>query len=46
MRQKGKLVVVDLNSISLPSSLLSTSFCFIKNLENCGTDRDTLLYLT
>ena len=39
--------MVDLNSISLPSSsLLPTSFCFIKNLENCGTDMDTLLYLT
>ena len=39
--------MVDLNSISLPSSsLLLTSFCFIKNLENCGTYMETLLYLT
>jgi len=39
--------VVDLNSISLPSSsLLLTSFCFIKNLENCGMYMETLLYLT
>ena len=39
--------MVDLNSVSPPSSsLLPTSFCFVKNLENCGTDMDTLLYLT